>query len=264
MYFDKEENNKLLERVKQAKPDILFVAFGHGKQEKWLAEFIKEMPSVKVAMGVGGAFDYLSGRVRRAPRLVRQLGLEWLWRLIFQPWRVSRIWRAVWTFSFLVRDYKRQMRLPYRQGVIGFVVNQEGKFFIGRRHNSPTDSYFMHIPHWQPPQGGINPGDSPEEAVLREVKEETGMTTEIIHRCQEKTQYDWSVEFMRKRGKGYHFRGQQKLVFLLKYKGDGSDIKLDHQELDDYRWVGPEELKKIIHPFRKKSLEILLRECYAA
>ena len=63
---------------------------------------------------------------------------------------------------------------------------------------------------------------------------------------------------MSKKGKGYHFRGQQKSVFLLKYNGDGSDIKVDNIELCDYRWVGLEELKKIIHPVRRQSLEILL------
>ena len=65
---------------------------------------------------------------------------------------------------------------------------------------------------------------------------------------------------MRKKGHGYHFRGQQKSVFLLKYNGDGSDIKVDNIELCDYQWVDLEELKKIIHPIRRQSLEILLNE----
>ena len=69
--------------------DILFVAFGHPKQEYWIAENLEKIP-VKVAMGVGGAFDYISGRVPRAPNWIRSLGLEWLFRLILQPWRVKR------------------------------------------------------------------------------------------------------------------------------------------------------------------------------
>jgi N-acetylglucosaminyldiphosphoundecaprenol N-acetyl-beta-D-mannosaminyltransferase len=69
--------------------DILFVAFGSPKQEKWLG---KNLPSldVNVAMGVGGAFDYISGRVSRAPKVMRRLGLEWLYRLIREPWRIKR------------------------------------------------------------------------------------------------------------------------------------------------------------------------------
>src|SRR3989338_5459360 len=69
--------------------DILFVAFGHIKQEKWIGKNLKKIP-VKVAMGVGGAFDYLSGEVMRAPKFIRVLGLEWLFRLILQPWRIKR------------------------------------------------------------------------------------------------------------------------------------------------------------------------------
>ncbi len=69
--------------------DILFVALGHGKQEAWIVQNLDKIP-VKVAMGVGGAFDYISGRVPRAPLLVRKIGLEWLFRLIIQPWRIKR------------------------------------------------------------------------------------------------------------------------------------------------------------------------------
>lgn len=69
--------------------DFLFVAFGPPKQEKWISKNISKLP-VKVAMGVGGAFDILSGRVPRAPGWVRSLNLEWLFRLIIQPWRIKR------------------------------------------------------------------------------------------------------------------------------------------------------------------------------
>ena len=69
--------------------DILFVAFGFPKQEEWMAEHIDKLP-VKVMMGVGGAFDYISGEVSRAPLLIRLIGFEWLYRLICQPWRWKR------------------------------------------------------------------------------------------------------------------------------------------------------------------------------
>ncbi len=69
--------------------DLLFVAFGHIKQEKWIAGNIDKIP-VKVAMGVGGAFDYLSGNVPRAPKWARKIGMEWLYRLLIQPWRIRR------------------------------------------------------------------------------------------------------------------------------------------------------------------------------
>jgi N-acetylglucosaminyldiphosphoundecaprenol N-acetyl-beta-D-mannosaminyltransferase len=80
--------------------DILFVAFGHPKQEEWIHKNLDKLP-VKCAMGVGGAFDYISGGVKRAPFMIRAIGLEWLYRLIREPWR----WRrqlSLFTFIKLV------------------------------------------------------------------------------------------------------------------------------------------------------------------
>ncbi len=97
-----ELNNKLIQRINKAEPDILFVAFGSPKQEKWIADNLKKMPSVKLAMGVGGSFDFISGKIKRAPLAFRNLGLEWLWRLILEPWRIKRIYNATAKFGWLV------------------------------------------------------------------------------------------------------------------------------------------------------------------
>ena len=83
-------------------PSILFVAFGAPKQEKWIAENLEKIPLIKLAMGVGGAFDFIAGQVSRAPKILRILGLEWFWRLIQEPWRVKRIFRAIVVFPWLV------------------------------------------------------------------------------------------------------------------------------------------------------------------
>ena len=69
--------------------DVLFVAFGVPKQEAWIVANLEKLP-VKAAIGVGGAFDFLSGNVRRAPVWMRKVGLEWLFRLLIQPWRWKR------------------------------------------------------------------------------------------------------------------------------------------------------------------------------
>lgn len=92
-------NQKLIKRINGTRPDILLVAFGQVKQEKWLWHNLAKMPSVKVAMGVGGAFDFIIGHARRAPLRMRKSGLEWFWRVIFQPWRLGRIFTATWRFS---------------------------------------------------------------------------------------------------------------------------------------------------------------------
>lgn len=85
--------------------DILFVAFGHGKQEKWIAKNKGKYP-IKVMVGVGGAFDYLSGFVPRAPMFMRRFGLEWLFRLFVQPWRIKRFW-SLFRFVFEVLTFHR-------------------------------------------------------------------------------------------------------------------------------------------------------------
>ncbi len=97
-----ELNNKLIQRINKTNPDILFVAFGSPKQEKWIAENLKKIPSVKLAMGVGGSFDLISGKIKRAPLVFRKISLEWLWRLILEPRRIKRIYNATARFSWLV------------------------------------------------------------------------------------------------------------------------------------------------------------------
>lgn len=85
-----EEEAEIVERVRQAAPHFLFVAYGAPQQDLWIARNLKRL-GVPVAMGVGGAFDYVSGRAPRAPAILRRVGLEWLYRLIRQPWRWRRM-----------------------------------------------------------------------------------------------------------------------------------------------------------------------------
>lgn len=97
-----EDPKEAVEKINRVGPNILFVALGAPKQEEWIAENFKKIPSVKVAMGVGGAFDFISGNVIRAPEFLRKVGLEWLWRFFLQPWRLKRIYRAIVEFPLLV------------------------------------------------------------------------------------------------------------------------------------------------------------------
>ncbi|MCX6780474.1 MAG: WecB/TagA/CpsF family glycosyltransferase [Candidatus Magasanikbacteria bacterium] len=110
--FEPEANDNAVHDIIMTAPDILFVAFGHNKQEKWIYENLKNLPTVKIAMGVGGSFDYIAGfnylgeTTLRAPCFLRKIGLEWLYRLFRQPWRLSRIFKATAVFiSFVV--YKK-------------------------------------------------------------------------------------------------------------------------------------------------------------
>lgn len=83
-YFSSGEEPKVVEKVKVAKPDILFVAMGIPKQEKWMRHHLAEL-GVPVCIGVGGTLDVFAGRVKRAPVWVQRLGLEWLYRTLLQP-----------------------------------------------------------------------------------------------------------------------------------------------------------------------------------
>lgn len=99
--------NRELEKINSFNPSVLLVAFGQVKQEKWIDKNLKKLPGVKFAMGVGGSFDFISGQVKRAPKFMRKIGLEWLWRLILEPWRWKRIYNAVVKFSWVVLTKKR-------------------------------------------------------------------------------------------------------------------------------------------------------------
>lgn len=102
-----EDEPTVLACVQAARPDILLVAYGAPQQDLWIARNLKRTP-VRVAIGVGGAFDFLSGRKPRAPALLRRAGLEWAYRLWREPWRAKRM-LALPAFAVLVlRDVVRR------------------------------------------------------------------------------------------------------------------------------------------------------------
>lgn len=100
-----DENNFLIE-AQTFEPEILIVGLGAPAQEFWINEHQYQIPSVKLAIGVGGAIDFLSGAVTRSPKMFRSFGLEWLWRLIKQPRRLPRIFKAIFIFYFYILKYK--------------------------------------------------------------------------------------------------------------------------------------------------------------
>lgn len=84
-----DEASEIVTRVRKACPDVLFVAYGAPAQDLWIARY-RDRLAVPVMIGVGGAFDHIAGVRRRAPRWVQAIGLEWLFRLVTQPWRWRR------------------------------------------------------------------------------------------------------------------------------------------------------------------------------
>ncbi len=77
--------------INESGADMLLVAYGAPKQDKWIYRNREKLPTVRVAIGVGGSFDFVTGKSIRAPRWVQNLGLEWLHRLLKEPWRWRRM-----------------------------------------------------------------------------------------------------------------------------------------------------------------------------
>jgi N-acetylglucosaminyldiphosphoundecaprenol N-acetyl-beta-D-mannosaminyltransferase len=96
-----EREDEMIDVIRSAAPTIVFVGLGAPKQERWIARHADAFPSVRIMIGVGGAFDMWAGSLRRAPRAFRTLGLEWLWRLALEPRRLPRIVRATVVFPAL-------------------------------------------------------------------------------------------------------------------------------------------------------------------
>jgi N-acetylglucosaminyldiphosphoundecaprenol N-acetyl-beta-D-mannosaminyltransferase len=88
-------------RLIQYSPQILLVAFGHPRQELWIEKHRADFADLKAVVGVGGTFNFWAGHLKRAPSFMRAIGLEWLFRLIQEPRRIGRIWRAVVIFPVL-------------------------------------------------------------------------------------------------------------------------------------------------------------------
>jgi N-acetylglucosaminyldiphosphoundecaprenol N-acetyl-beta-D-mannosaminyltransferase len=114
-YFAPDEEDAVIETINASGASVLLVAFGAPKQELWLAANRHRL-RVPVAVGVGGLFDFYSGRVARAPHWLRELGLEWSWRLLQEP---RRMWRRylIGNWLFLYRVWK-QSRVTQRSGAV--------------------------------------------------------------------------------------------------------------------------------------------------
>jgi putative (di)nucleoside polyphosphate hydrolase len=138
--------------------------------------------------------------------------------------------------------------LPYRPCVGVMLINKEGSVFVGRRIDQTVEG-------WQMPQGGIDEGETPAQAVMRELKEETGTDkAEILREHDDWLAYDLPAHLI---GVALHgkYRGQKQKWFALRFTGTDSDIDLlTHEpEFATWRWVSMEELPKMIVPFKRDT-----------
>lgn len=138
--------------------------------------------------------------------------------------------------------------LPYRRGVGLVVANPAGHVFAGQRIDNPG-------PAWQMPQGGIDPGETPLRAALRELEEETGIPSRAVELVAETPawlRYDLPLDLV-PRIWGGRFRGQEQMWFLFRFTGGDElvDIARDHAEFSTWGWMEPEALIDLIVPFKR-------------
>ncbi|MHA6347201.1 RNA pyrophosphohydrolase [Roseivivax sp. CAU 1761] len=147
--------------------------------------------------------------------------------------------------------------LPYRPCVGVMLANATGEVFVGQRIDSPQAA-------WQMPQGGIDAGETPREAALRELEEETGVPRDLV-RVEAETadwvQYDLPAELIGKVWKG-RFRGQRQKWFLLRFLGRDDQIRIatEHPEFSTWRWLPAGRLVESIVPFKRHVYEAVVAE----
>ena len=157
--------------------------------------------------------------------------------------------------------------LPYRPCVGIMVLNQEGLVWAGKRvSNNERDEYKDSPYEWQMPQGGIDKGEDPKPASLRELYEETGIqSVEYLDESKDWLTYDLPDELIGIGLKG-KFRGQKQKWFVYRFVGDEQEIQVnppvtgEKAEFDDWDWKPMEELPKLIVPFKRKLYEDVVDE----
>ena len=145
----------------------------------------------------------------------------------------------------------------YRRCVGVMLLNAQGLVWIGRRHDKPNDEGKGQW--WQMPQGGIDKGEEPRDAVLRELAEETSITSaEVIAEAPRWYDYDLPAHLIGKSWNG-KYRGQTQKWFALRFVGDESEINLappgHTQEFDQWRWARMDEILGLIVPFKRPVYE---------
>jgi putative (di)nucleoside polyphosphate hydrolase len=143
--------------------------------------------------------------------------------------------------------------LPYRPCVGIMLFNQDGKVFVGKRIDQSVEG-------WQMPQGGIDKGETPRQAALRELKEEVGTAkADIIGEMDDWVTYDLPAHLV---GVAFHgkYRGQRQKWFALRFAGKDSDIDLTAHdpEFSEFQWVTLEELPGLIVPFKRETYKAVI------
>jgi len=143
-------------------------------------------------------------------------------------------------------------KLPYRPCVGVMLIDAQGRIFAGQRRDNPVAA-------WQMPQGGIDDGEKPRKAALRELWEETGISADLVEfiaKSPDWVTYDLSEDLLGKIWGG-KYRGQKQRWFLFRFLGQDNDVNIEteHPEFSEWRWVTADEMVAAIVPFKRAVYE---------
>lgn len=259
-------DSSIIEDIKKARPDFVFVALGPVKQEQWIAGHKDELPAL-LYIGLGGTFDYMTGDKLQPVPAVRKFGLEWLFRLVTQPKRLGRITDATIGLSRALVRYKVFMSCGLRNNVVSVILNADNKVFVAKK--SPLkfkidivndEGFSKRQNYWQLPQGGVNEQEDLIIGARREVKEETGIGDLELYKVSLRTHsYVWQNALRSLWvNRAYQARGQTQHIIYFRYSGADDAVRLpEDEEFTEYQWVPVHSLMNIIHPERHAVLTIV-------
>lgn len=244
-----EEENQ---EINSFEPKLVFVTLGAPVQEKLIWHELNRWPSVRLALAVGGSFDFLTNKIKRAPKIARRLGIEWLWRLIKQPKRFKRIWRATVVFGLKAFNSIIIQPFLYRSNVATMLYKKttDGiKILIVERQDDHN--------HWQMPQGGTD-GQRLEIAGARELREELGTDKFIVKKTFSNLHvYDFN-KHEESKNKHTGYKGQKQGLLIAEFTGTDDDIKINYWDHAAWKWVGVDKFLETTHPCRREGYQKFL------
>ncbi len=258
-------DEKVIESIASYSPDLVIIGLGSPWQEKAGHEIASRIRSARLVIPCGATIDYLAGTLRRAPKIMRYFGLEWLWRLavnmakssnksqgtIIFP-RNKRIFNALAVFPIKFLEWAFINPFFYRNNIACLVfkkIEQDIFVIIVERKQEPG--------HWQLPQGGVDNLEL-ESAARKEIREELNIKKiETIAVFSYMYKYKFkSKDISKDRG----YRGQRQALYIGRYSGNDSEIRINPLEHNGWKWVSLDQLIERLHPARRESARIYVKE----
>ena len=257
----KNTENLDWEKINNFQAEVLLLNLGAYYQERFIYLNKHKFKNLKIAVGIGGALDFLSGKIKRAPKTIRTLGIEWLWRLYQEPRkRCKRIFQAVFVFTFKIINWKFIQPFKYRKNVACLIYKKDedtgkNRILIVERKDEKN--------HWQLPQGGTE-GQSLEDAASKEIQEELNLkpktfkTIATYKKLYKYTVQNWPKKLNRKIKAISGYKGQRQGLVIIKFLAKDSAIKINYFDHRNWQWIDEDKLVAKVHKHRKEASKIFL------